>query len=113
MILADLQRYVRAQERASMQELSDRLGADAEALRGMLDLLIAKGRIRRVGSPAVCGGCALCPPALLEVYAWAEGTPREPAAPAASCSRPSPARRAGEPDGAPGPLRRHLRARRR
>jgi len=77
-ILTELQGYVRRRERVSLAELSTAFGAQPDALRGMLDRLVAKGRIRRLQRPARCAGCTICPREALEFYAWAGLAPAQP-----------------------------------
>ncbi len=78
MILTDLQGYVCARERVSLAQLSARFDAQPDALRGMLDRLVAKGRVRRVAPAARCGGCRICPSEALELYEWAAAAPAAP-----------------------------------
>jgi len=42
-----------------LEDLSRELGLEASALEGMLDTLVARGRLRAIGS--VEEGCATCP----------------------------------------------------
>lgn len=70
MILMELQDHLRAQRRASLAQLSVRFGAQPDALRGMLDRLVAKGRVHRLERPVRCSGCRICPDEELEFYEW-------------------------------------------
>ncbi len=73
MILAEVRDYLRSRGQASLAEIARHLGAHPDAVRAMLEVWIAKGRVRRV--PA-CGGsasgCRQCDPAQTEVYVWGE-----------------------------------------
>jgi putative ferrous iron transport protein C len=69
MILKELQHYLSHHSRSSLQDLSQALQIDAEALRGMLDHLIRKGRVHKVNS-AGCARCSSCPPEAFELYEW-------------------------------------------
>lgn len=71
MILTDLQRHVRTHGRASLAQLALHFDIEPDALRSMLDRLVAKGRIRRLPPPPRCGGCKLCPETAQELYEWA------------------------------------------
>lgn len=71
MILMELQDHLRAERRASVAQLSTRFGVEPGALRGMLDRLVAKGRVRRLERPGRCSGCRICPEEELEFYEWA------------------------------------------
>lgn len=96
MILTDVQEYVREQRQVSLEQLARRFDVQPAALRGMLDRLSLKGRVRRLERPDRCTGCRICPEAALELYAWAGAAPaddRPPACPrapvpaAGGCSR--------------------------
>ena len=68
-----------------------RFGVEPDALRGMLNRLIRKGRVRRLPSPQLCGGCRICAPEALEFYEWAASRPAsEDPAPAPECCTPLP-----------------------
>lgn len=94
MILIELQEHLRTERRASLAQLSTRFGAQPDALRGMLDRLVAKGRVRRLERPLRCSGCRICPDEALEFYEWfSAGPPPSPPEcgvdfePAAACRR--------------------------
>jgi DNA-binding MarR family transcriptional regulator len=69
MILQQLQTYLRSHPPTSLLELEQQFKVDADALRGMLDQLIRKGRIRKLEGKQ-CGGCHSCAPESLELYEW-------------------------------------------
>ncbi|MGC8712395.1 MAG: FeoC-like transcriptional regulator [Leptodesmis sp.] len=69
MILQQLQIYLRTHHQASLEELAHQFKTDADALRDMLNLLIRKGRVRKLASKQ-CGGCHSCAPDSLELYEW-------------------------------------------
>lgn len=68
-MLRDLQGYLRDRQRASLDDLARQFRSDPDALRGMLDRLIRKGRVRKLPLKA-CGGCHSCQPETLEFYEW-------------------------------------------
>ncbi|HOV03974.1 MAG TPA: FeoC-like transcriptional regulator [Hyphomicrobiales bacterium] len=70
MLVRDLNTYLAEHGRASMTDLVNRFGASPDALRAMLQMLIAKGRVARVEAETKCGGCTKCSPDTLEVYCW-------------------------------------------
>lgn len=94
MILIELQEHLRGERRASLAQLSERFGSQPDALRGMLERLVAKGRVRRLERPLRCSGCRICPDEALEFYEWLSAGP-SPAPPecgvdfepAAACRR--------------------------
>jgi putative ferrous iron transport protein C len=70
-MMADLKAYLSSHGRAPMAELVNHLHADPDAIRGMLDLYIRKGRVKRLESElGDCGGCAKCDAFQLEIYEW-------------------------------------------
>lgn len=71
MILSDLRAYLKQQQRVSMADLVAHFHADAEALRGMLALLINKGYVHLMPLSSQCGtSCCQCDPLLTELYEW-------------------------------------------
>ena len=72
MILSDLRDYLKLQHRVSLKDLSLHFDIEAEALRGMLDIWMAKGRVRKVTPLSVdCGtNCCKCDSQLIEFYEW-------------------------------------------
>lgn len=69
MILQQLQTYLRTHPQTSLEELARQFQTDADALREMLNLLIRKGRVRKLAGKQ-CGGCHSCAPESLELYEW-------------------------------------------
>lgn len=69
-MLSEIRAYIIEHGRVCMADLVNRFDAQPEALRGMLEMLIAKQRIALVQSEMNCGGCAKCDPELLEIYEW-------------------------------------------
>jgi len=70
-ILSELISYLADQRRATLMDLSNRLGSDPETLRGMLTVLERKGRARKFLPGSTCGGgCSKCDPASIEIYEW-------------------------------------------
>jgi hypothetical protein len=44
---------------------------DADALRGMLSLLVDKGKVAKKSATSECGtGCCKCDSTLVEIYEW-------------------------------------------
>lgn len=76
MILSQIKSYLRQRGEASLQEIALHFHSDPEAVRGMLELLLRKGRISCRRISGACGGsCCKCDPATTEIYCWGkEGT---------------------------------------
>jgi len=73
MILARVESHLRERKRASLSDLAETLDSNPEALRGMLEMLARKGRIRRLPSGTTCGGgCNKCKPEAVELFEWVE-----------------------------------------
>ena len=71
MILSDLKRYLQTRGQASLADIALHFRADPEAVRGMLEVWMRKGKVARHAAAASCGAsCAHCNPAATEVYAW-------------------------------------------
>ena len=70
-MLTAIQNYLSRQRRAALTDLSQHLGADPEALRGMLSVLERKGRVRKLPAGATCASsCNSCDPRTLEIFEW-------------------------------------------
>ncbi|AKH20145.1 FeoC-like transcriptional regulator [Sedimenticola thiotaurini] len=71
MILSELRDYLKTNQRAALIDLSHRFDADPDALRGMLDKWVAKGKVEKLPQGSPCGGgCCKCDPATTEIYEW-------------------------------------------
>ncbi len=68
MLLSQLSAYFARHKRVCLADLAAHFDVQPEALQGMLELLVAKGRIKRVETPFNCGGCSKCDPHQLEIY---------------------------------------------
>ena len=71
MILSELRNFLAEHRRATLSVMAHHFDADGEAVRGMLDVLVRKGKVRRVHYPTDCGatGCS-CPNKEIDVYEW-------------------------------------------
>jgi putative ferrous iron transport protein C len=71
MILAQIRDYLTEHKRVTLNDLVIHFGIEAEALRGMLNKWISKGKLRRLPVDSGCGtSCCKCDPALTELYEW-------------------------------------------
>ncbi len=72
-MLLEIKRYMQERKQVSLRDLALHFDADPEAIRGMLDKWIEKGRVRKCSSLA-CGSCASdCSAAQQEeAYEWVE-----------------------------------------
>lgn len=73
MILSELRDFLKEKHRASLNDLVVHFDADADALRGMLDKWIHKGKVQRSLAESACGtSCCKCDPLLTEIYEWVD-----------------------------------------
>lgn len=73
MIVSELSHYLKDARRAALRDMSLRFDTDPSALRGMLDTLERKGRVRKLPTNTPCGGgCSSCDPASIEIYEWVD-----------------------------------------
>ena len=57
--------------RQHLQVVCGGLRLDADALRGMLSLLVDKGKVAKKSATSECGtGCCKCDSTLVEIYEW-------------------------------------------
>ncbi len=71
MILSDLKTYLILQRRVVLHDLVTHFNIEANAIRGMLDKWIIKGKVRKYGKESGCGtSCCKCDPTLTEIYEW-------------------------------------------
>lgn len=73
MILSDVRHYIKTQRSVTLRDLIHHFDVDAEALRGMLALLVTKGKITQKSATKECGtSCCKCDSTLIEIYEWRE-----------------------------------------
>jgi hypothetical protein len=71
MILSEIRDYLRTHRRAALSDMALRFDTDPDALRGMLDKWIAKGRVEKLPAGTPCeSGCCRCDPNQTEIYQW-------------------------------------------
>jgi hypothetical protein len=71
MILSELRDYVKTRRQVSLEDAALHFDVEPEAIRGMLEFWVRKGKISRHGSDAACaGGCACSFRQDQEMYVW-------------------------------------------
>ncbi len=71
MILSELRSYLKERKSVSLHDLMLHFDTDAEALRGMLQVLISKGYVAKSSANEACGtSCCKCDSALTEIYEY-------------------------------------------
>ncbi len=75
MILSQLRDYLQQRGQASLQDMALHFDAEPDALRGMLEQWMRKGKVSRRNAKASCGdSCTQCDPASVEIYVWGKET---------------------------------------
>ena len=79
MILANIRDYLKQRGQCTLSDIALHFDTDADAVRGMLDVWIRKGKVKKSSATDSCGtSCQSCDPAATEVYSWSENnTPSE------------------------------------
>jgi putative ferrous iron transport protein C len=73
MILSDLRAYLKERKSVTLRDLMLHFDTDAEALRGMLQVLISKGYVKKNSATQACGtSCCKCDSTLTEIYDYAK-----------------------------------------
>ncbi len=73
MILTEIKKYLIENRVASLTDLSVRFDVDTNAMRGMLDQWIKKGRLKKLPMGTKCSHCCgECDSENLEIYEWIE-----------------------------------------
>jgi putative ferrous iron transport protein C len=71
MILSDIRSYLEQRGQASLADIALHFDADPDAVRGMLNVWIRKGKVYKKMATASCGGsCTQCDPAATQLYVW-------------------------------------------
>ena len=71
MILSDIKRYLIERGSASLSDVALHFDSDPEAVRGMLEQWVRKGKVRKNLLSASCGSsCDKCDTVATEVYEW-------------------------------------------
>lgn len=73
MILANIRDYLKQRGQCTLSDIALHFDTDADAVRGMLDVWIRKGKVEKSSATDSCGtSCQSCDPAATEVYSWCE-----------------------------------------
>lgn len=81
MILPEIRRYLEARGQASLADIALHFDIEPDALRGMLEIWMRKGKVRRQLATASCGSsCNKCQSAATEFYTWV-GSPADSQSP--------------------------------
>ncbi len=71
MILSRIRDYLKQRGQCTLSDIALHFDTDTDAVRGMLDVWIRKGKVKKRLATASCGSsCQSCDPATTEVYFW-------------------------------------------
>ena len=71
MILKDVKDYVESRHQVSLGEIATHFDVEPEAVKGMLEFWVKKGRITHHSSAQVCGGgCSCSQKDISDIYEW-------------------------------------------
>jgi len=71
MILSDIRQYLEQRGQATLADIALHFDTDPDAIRGMLEVWMRKGRIHRRMATTSCGSsCSKCGMAATEIYIW-------------------------------------------
>jgi hypothetical protein len=71
MILTEIKHYLMQRNIATLRDIALHVDADPDAVRGMLDHWVRKGRVSRQLATASCGSsCTKCDTEATEIYRW-------------------------------------------
>lgn len=75
MILSDIRSYLQQRGQASLADVALHFDSDPDAVRGMLEIWVKKGKVHRRSATSSCGtSCSQCDTAATEIYVWESNT---------------------------------------
>jgi predicted ArsR family transcriptional regulator len=75
MILSDIKQYLSQRGSATLADISMHFDTDPDAMRGMLEQWIRKGRVTKHATSSTCSSsCNKCGSDSAELYQWVEST---------------------------------------
>lgn len=71
MILSDIRKYLQDRGQSSLADIAVHFDVEPDAVRGMLETWIKKGKLNRRSATTSCGtSCSQCDTAATEIYVW-------------------------------------------
>ena len=78
MILSEIKRYLMERQHATLIDIAHHIGSEPDAVRGMLEQWIRKGKVVKHMAGSACGsGCNKCEDTVTEVFEWVGGSDDE------------------------------------
>ena len=90
-MLSQIRRYLEQHHTASLADIARHVDADPDAVRGMVEHWVRKGKVGKV--PLACGGCTQCEIASVEIYHWLDPVAAAPGPECPESLSPSTGRR--------------------
>ena len=75
-MLGDIKRYIKQRKSVNLNDLVLHFQTSPDAMKGMLDKWIKKGKATVMVSERACNGCTACEPSLEEYYEWCDSSSR-------------------------------------
>lgn len=73
MILSQVRDYLKQRGQCSLSDIALHFDTNADAVRGMLDVWMRKGKVEKHTATTSCGtSCKSCDPASTEIYSWCD-----------------------------------------
>ncbi len=72
MILSEIKNFFKKQSVVSLTDLSLHFAVEPDAMRGMLDQWIRKGKVQKLEQEGKCSNCCGCNADYPEIYRWTE-----------------------------------------
>jgi predicted ArsR family transcriptional regulator len=73
MLLSRIKEYLSERGQATLADIALHVDAEPDAVKGMLQQWVRKGRVEQRKVEAACGtSCNRCDPAAMELYVWLE-----------------------------------------
>ena len=73
MILSQVRDYLQQRGQCTLSDIALHFDTDPDAVRGMLEVWIRKGKVKKQSATGSCGtSCNSCDPSSTEIYVWCE-----------------------------------------
>jgi len=70
MLLVEVKVYLSTRGLVSLDDLAAHFTVEPDAMRGIVEIWVAKGRARRVNQTLPCGTCGKCKTPTVDIYEW-------------------------------------------
>ena len=71
MLLGEIRNYLQEHRRVLLSDLANRFDTDDDALKGILQKWVSKGKVIKLSGDGACSSsCGKCDPSMIELYEW-------------------------------------------